>query len=558
MVTLRGAAAAAGGPSEQGGFARDRERHPCHHKFCPDAGLLATAGMRAGSTASLLRALLKPVAAIMLVAAGAYFVRDLLVRPDGAPLSGFTVLAVIGLGTALLFSSRCLALRQLRAVELALFVAMSGNLLSAHHGQVLQVVSGGEPGLVLAAWNQAVVSFILLMAGYAIFVPNSWQRAALMIVPMAAAPVGLVAFTRARYPAVAELTAGLMTAEMVTDLLFPLGIAVTVCLLGTALITRFRDATYHARLANLYDLEEKIGSGGMGEVWRARHQTLTRSAAIKIIRPDLLGKGSDGARLATRRFEREARATAALRSPNTVEIYDYGVTQEGVFYYVMEYLDGLDLETLVNRHGPLPPARAIHILQQVCASLEEAHENGLIHRDVKPANIYVCRMGSQLDFVKVLDFGLVKEQHYDGKTELTVDGLTTGTPAFLSPEMALQDRPVTAATDVYSLGCVAYWLLTGKLLFEHETPMAMVVDHVKTAPVPPSRRTELTVPERLDEIVLKCLAKDPGDRFTNMRELSDALETVPLAGPAWDRRRAEEWWQLHQPLGGEPALARAS
>jgi serine/threonine-protein kinase len=206
-----------------------------------------------------------------------------------------------------------------------------------------------------------------------------------------------------------------------------------------------------------YHLEELLGRGGMGEVWRASHRLLARSSAIKLIRPDSLGSG--GADV-LKRFEREAQATAALRSPHTVEVYDFGTTEGGTFYYVMELLEGYDSETLVQAFGPLPPARVIHLLRQVCKSLAEAHERGMVHRDIKPANIYVCRYGLEHDFVKVLDFGLVKSSIPIGghNSALTAAGIVAGTAEYISPEMARGDSSVDSRADLYALGCVAYWL----------------------------------------------------------------------------------------------------
>lgn len=535
-----------------------RSGAPCRHRFCPDAGLVATTGMHSGATGEILRLLLRPLAALVFATTAIYFVRDLLLGIGHVTPWCVLVLLVMGAITAALFLAPGLGLARLRALEMGLYVALVGHLMIVQRDQALAAAASGDAVALMSVANQAVLAAIMVMASYALFVPNTWQRAALVLVPTAAAPVMLLAVLRARNPQVDALAVQMLTLESASNLLLPLGVGLVMALMGTGLIARYREATFSAREANLYALREQIGVGGMGEVWRAEHQTLARPAAIKIIRPEILGNGDPAAaRNAVRRFEREAQATAALRSPHTVEIYDFGVTQEGVFYYVMEYLDGLDLDTLIKRHGPLSAARAIHILEQACYSLADAHDRGLVHRDVKPANIYVCRMGLEHDWVKVLDFGLVKEQHHDGETQLTVDGMTTGTPAYMAPEMALQDRPVTPATDVYALGCVAYWLLTGKLVFERDTPMAIVVDHVKTEPVAPSTRTELRIPPELDSIVLRCLAKDPDDRYASMMELAEALRAVPLER-SWETRDADEWWGLHLPRAASPALARAS
>ncbi len=231
----------------------------------------------------------------------------------------------------------------------------------------------------------------------------------------------------------------------------------------------------------------------MGEVWRARHRLLARPAAIKLIRPAMLAGGTDAdARATVRRFEHEAQATAALTSPHTIRLFDFGVTDEGSFYYVMELLDGRDMASLVAEFGPLPPARVIYLLQQVCHSLAEAHSRGLVHRDVKPANIFVCRMGLEHDFVKVLDFGLVQVTGPNPAHDLTqslaaLEGVV-GTPAFMAPEMIVGHRQVDHRADIYALGCVAYFLLTGQQVFQGGTQMQALIDHVSTAPPPPSAR----------------------------------------------------------------------
>jgi serine/threonine-protein kinase len=283
----------------------------------------------------------------------------------------------------------------------------------------------------------------------------------------------------------------------------------------------------------------------MGEVWRAEHDLLARPAAVKLIRPEVLGETNGGSAVALRRFEREARATAMLHSPHTIGIYDFGTTPDKTFYYVMELLEGLDLATLIARFGPVSGGRAVYLLKQVCKSLAEAHHTGLIHRDVKPANIYSTRQGLEYDFVKVLDFGLVKGGGINAQdTLLTLDGTATGTPAFMAPELAMGKENVDARADIYSLGCVAYWLLTGQLVFENSNPVAMVVDHVNKAPTPPSQRTEIEVHEELERVILSCLEKEPDARPSSVSELYDRLEACNLDS-AWNQQQARDWWQLH-------------
>jgi serine/threonine-protein kinase len=302
-----------------------------------------------------------------------------------------------------------------------------------------------------------------------------------------------------------------------------------------------------------YNLEVLLGRGGMGEVWRASHRLLARPSAIKLIRPDALGGDS---RDWLRRFEREARATANLHSPHTVDIYDYGSTEDGTFYYVMELLEGFDSETLITEFGPLPAERAVFLLTQACQSLAEAHQGGLIHRDVKPANIYVCRYGLEWDFVKLLDFGLVKTTGWtpEGGRDVTVAGLIAGTPGYMSPEIGSGSADVDWRADIYALGCVAYWLVTGQPVFDGTNPMQIVMSHIQKTPVPPSRRVSAKLPRELEDIILDCLRKDPNQRPQTMQELAQKLQAVPLDNP-WTMERAREWW-LANGARGQAAAGR--
>jgi serine/threonine protein kinase len=304
-----------------------------------------------------------------------------------------------------------------------------------------------------------------------------------------------------------------------------------------------------ARELGSYRLEEPLGKGGMGEVFRATHQMLARPAAVKLIRSEIIGSSTpSAARIIVERFRREAEAAASLRSPHTISLYDFGVAQDGTFFLVMELLDGLDLETLVERFGPVPPERAVYLLRQVCDSLAEAHARGLVHRDIKPSNIFTCRMGLEVDFVKVLDFGLVKAVGEDSREAilLTAPDSTTGTPAYIAPEMVRGDRLPDHRVDIYTLGCVGYWLLTGRLVFQAPNAIQLMYQHANATPVPPSERSELDIAPALDRVILSCLAKQPEDRPQSAGELSRLLaEAVPAA--SWNEERAHRWWDRHHP-----------
>lgn len=303
-----------------------------------------------------------------------------------------------------------------------------------------------------------------------------------------------------------------------------------------------------------YQLVYMIGQGGMGEVWRARHRLLARDAAIKLIRPELMQRNSARqADLMRRRFEREARATSSLQCPHTIFLFDFGMANNGSFYYVMELLNGISLQTLVERFGPQPASRVAHLLKQVCLSLEEAHRRGLVHRDIKPTNIFICKVGMQRDYVKVLDFGLVKHIDPTESTLITQEGTSAGTPAYMAPEAAMGIEKVDGRLDLYSLGCVAYFMLTGHMVFEENTSTATALAHVQKDPVPPSQRTELPVPPALETVILRCLAKKPEDRPRSAQELGRLLSACEGVGQ-WGDEQANEWWRTNLPEGATQQL----
>jgi serine/threonine-protein kinase len=291
-----------------------------------------------------------------------------------------------------------------------------------------------------------------------------------------------------------------------------------------------------------YQLLEPVGQGGMGEVWKAKHRYLAREAAVKLIGP----KGKDAAET-RRRFEREAQAIARLESPHTVSIFDFGVTPEGQLYFAMELIRGMNLDQLVKRFGPLPSPRVRHIWLGVLRSLEEAHSAGLVHRDIKPSNILLARMGLEHDWVKVVDFGLVKMVAEEGATQITLDQQTLGTPAFMAPELASGDEEkIDGRVDLYSTACVAYWLLTGRNVFSGPTGMAILLKHLNEAPEPPSKVTELPIDAELERLLLWCLEKSPEARPAGAKALREALEAVPLRDQ-WGSRHAEDWWKTNLP-----------
>jgi serine/threonine-protein kinase len=294
-----------------------------------------------------------------------------------------------------------------------------------------------------------------------------------------------------------------------------------------------------------YNLEKSLGRGGMGEVWLARHRFLRREAAVKLVLAGLLERaGASERRTIQKRFESEAQAIASLRSPHTVAIYDYGLAENGSLYYAMEYLHGLDAQTLVDEYGPQPAGRVISILRQACESLEEAHDAGLVHRDIKGSNLFICRLGKRTDFVKVLDFGLVKDLAGPTQTGLTRSG-TAGTPACMAPEQ-LRGEQVDARTDIYGLGCLTYFLLTGTVLFNKPDAMAMAIAHLTERPELPSKRSELPIPQSLERVVIACVEKKREDRPQSVAELRAMLNGCTDVA-AWSEAEANQWWALHRP-----------
>jgi eukaryotic-like serine/threonine-protein kinase len=446
--------------------------------------------------------------------------------------------AVIGIVVALLVAAL------IRNERISLSTAMNlGLVFEVASSYAIAAAEFGDPmglemhhGFIGLSW---VAVWVVL---FTVVVPTTPRRAVLAaLVSVTSVPVliGLMiatGFTSFR----------LDPLEFFFGLVFPYLLVVGMAYVGARVVYHLGTEVKRARELGSYQLEEKLGEGGMGEVWRARHRMLTRPAAIKLIRPAGDGRGPVSEE-AIRRFEREAQVIARLRSPHTVELFDFGRAADGSFYYVMELLDGLDADSLLRRFGPVAPERAIFLLRQVCHSLSEAQSCGLVHRDIKPANIFLCRYGEEYDFVKVLDFGIVGavRDTPGGNVMETRGNAVRGTPAFIAPEQVL-GTDVDGRADIYATGCLAYWLLTGKLVFIADTPMGLLLQHAQKPPPRPSSRTEQPIPPALDDLVLSCLAKDPAKRPQSARELSLRLGEIDGAS-AWTQDRARDWWQAHQP-----------
>jgi serine/threonine-protein kinase len=440
---------------------------------------------------------------------------------------------VIGIGVALLVAvavrSRRVPLSTVMGLALAFEVVSSYAIAAAEFAD--PVVLETHTGILGLSW---VAVWVVL---FTVVVPTSPRRAVLAALASAssvAVVIGLMMATGAT-------TARIDPLSFFFGLVFPYILVVGMAYVGARVVYQLGTEVKRAREMGSYHLEEKLGEGGMGEVWRARHRMLARPAAIKLIRR------AGASEEAVRRFEREAQVIAGLRSPHTVELFDFGVAADGAFYYVMELLDGLDADSLLRRFGPVPPERAVYLLRQVCHSLSEAQSHGLVHRDIKPANVFLCRYGEEYDFVKVLDFGIVRTIREPMETTPlhTGDNVIQGTPAFIAPEQAM-GTALDGRADIYATGCLAYWLLTGQFVFTADTAMGLILQHARTPPVPPSVRTGRPIPAALEELVLACLAKDPEHRPQSARELSLRLAEIDGLS-AWTQNRAREWWTRHQP-----------
>jgi hypothetical protein len=525
-----------------------------------------TAGTRGGvssDTESLLRGRLQVGCWIILLGLLAFVVRDIL-RPVGelaTPAQWFErfgarslLLVFYGGCIALLRGRQHLSLARLRLLEVAILWAVALWFASDRLYWTRQALAQRNAADAMFTIAFSFLTYFAFLSAYGFFAPNTWQRALRMTGLIALLPVGVLAVVAITDPAgVAFLRASGNLDMEISSMVMMLGLGVLIASWGAHRIHTLRIEVHEAKRLGQYRLIERIGRGGMGEVWKAEHRLLARPAAIKLIKPEVIGSGDPAvAHDFMRSFEREAQITANLRSTHTVELYDFGVTPDGAFYYVMELLDGRDLECLVKRLGPLPPERVVFLLEQVCDSLAEAHEQGLVHRDIKPANILVCRMGRSFDFVKVLDFGLAIVRARESAARQRDGGRVriVGTPAYVAPEMARGDE-VDARADLYSLGCVAYWLLAGKPVFEGADTSELVTKHIEEAPTAPTLRGGREVPASLERIVMACLDKDPAQRPQSADELAHALQDTGLA-TAWTQERARSWWMdlLRSPPGG--------
>ncbi len=483
-------------------------------------------------TSDLLRSRLRSVALLLFASFSIFMIGHLTIlnaeseSPVFLLVFHFAIIAIMGLMSGFMCRRCVVPIRRLRLAEAVIFGAPIAFFLLVEYSSCLLSCKQGYFIFESGRW-------LLLMFTYAIFIPSTWQRAAAVTAFMATAPLIVLSTFYLTHPEFADL----VSIYELTRIPLVMLVAATASTFGVYTIGTLRREAFEAKKLGQYQLRHQIGVGGMGEVYLAEHEMMKRPCVIKLIRSD---KAGDPKTLA--RFQREVRATAKLSHWNSIEIFDYGHTEDGTFYYVMEYLPGKSLGELVEEFGPLPPGRVIFLLRQVCDALVEAHSLGLIHRDIKPGNIFVAERGGIFDVSKLLDFGLVRDSYSanDQSVRITTEGTITGSPLFMSPEQAIGESEPDVRSDIYSLGAVAYYLLSGRPPFEGSKPLKVIFAHVNDEVVAPSSRG-FDVPSDLEEIVLRCLSKAKEDRYQDAAGLRDALDNCESAG-SWTREDAKVWW----------------
>jgi eukaryotic-like serine/threonine-protein kinase len=459
----------------------------------------------------------------------------------GGGLWPLNVAMIAGLGVAsgFLYDRKPATERRVRWIEAAIFGLMVVYLAVRQHYMMVHAVRDGED--LVAVGRGSMIAAILLMFVYTKFVPNTWRGAARVVIPIALVPSVTTMVVSFMHPEVFRTVHEGISLPILSENVLFMSVASILAIYGAHVQSTLRTQAFEARQLNQYRLVAPIGSGGMGDVWLAEHHLMKRPCALKRIRPD---RASDRTTLA--RFEREVQATSRLSHPNTIEIYDYGRADDGTFYYVMEYLPGLSLADIVDRHGPMPPGRVIYLLRQACGALAEAHASGLVHRDLKPANIFAARRGGRHDVAKVLDFGLVKDREADASDpRLSREHSVQGTPSYMAPEQAMGRPEMDHRIDIYALGCIAYALLTGRPPFQDASGVAVMIAHAKS-PVEPPSKYRPGLPDDLERVVLRCLEKSPDDRYPDAIALERYLAACASARE-WGAPEAERWWHEFEP-----------
>jgi serine/threonine-protein kinase len=505
----------------------------------------------AGETAELLRARLQASALFLAVAYGLFVMLGLFQTTSiqGVFWVYLAVRLAICIAVAgLLAAPIALSLGQLRLVEYGFFGAMVLGIVITQFLAGSTLIEQGDALRLAALEKNGVLNFLALMVLYGVFIPNPPEATARMVLTMALGPLVVLAALRARIVGTALESNAAIDQFALSNSLFIL-ISAGLAIYAAYTLNRLRRDLHQARKLGQYQLGEKLGEGGMGEVYLAEHQFLKRPAALKLIKPD-----SSANPIALARFEREVQSAAMLSHPSTIQIFDYGHTEAGTFYYVMEYLPGLNLSDLVRQFGPLEPGRIVYLMRQVCGALGEAHRYGLVHRDLKPGNILVAILGGKCDVAKVLDFGLVKLTSTPGAVQLTADYTVSGTPQYMSPEQATASEHIDGRADIYALGGIMYFLLAGKPPFQGNNPTELMIAHARDPVVPPSQLRP-DCPADLEAVVLRCLDKKPEDRYSDTRALAAALADCSCVAD-WDESRAEVWW-IERAEGHGPAREAA-
>lgn len=532
-----------------------QERKKEAGKFCPHAGVVSRAsGMFQEQGRVLLLNRLRMASLILALATAAFLIRGIVIK-EYLEAHGQEMLILESILTGILLAvsgllwiKPCLCLWRLRICEAITFGAPALFFIWFQFSELCAC----DPVLIgkvaYAFPLKTVIPWMVLIYTYGFFIPNSLRGVTTVVSLMVISPIVGAFMTGMKVPAVSEVlnTGGL------SEMIILLSIAASTAIYGSYRVGSLRREAFDAKGVGMYTLRKQIGTGGMGEVYLAEHRLLKRPCAIKLIRRD---KVDDENILL--RFESEVQATAGLTHPNTIEIYDYGHTEEGTFYYAMEFLPGLNLQEIVERFGALSAERVVYLLRQVCSALAEAHHKGLIHRDIKPGNIFSAERGGLYDVAKLLDFGLVKDSRPEKSSlELTMEGAVVGSPLYTSPEIVTGDGEPDFRSDIYSLGATAYYLLTGKPVFEGESALKVVFAHASQA-VKPLTEINPKICKELEAIILKCLEKKPEDRYQKAEELSEALKELRIK--EWTQEEAAVWWSdAEQFVQHEPDLEHAS
>ena len=482
-------------------------------------------------TRQILRRRLWAITLVLCVVLCYVFVRSLL-SPKESIFTIRTLCLIVMLACfAALRSKMRLSLFQLRIIELtsALNVAITAGVMDL--GLIANAAAQGDVATAVSANNWIYHIWSVLILIYGVFMPNTWQRAACVLLPAACAPY-LTTFMHCQWDR--------QVAEVLSHDRFGMPVPMPfvsafASVFAAQVIHSVRRDAFRAKQFAQYRLGRLIGVGSFGEVYEAEHLLLKRACAVKLIRPELEADPK-----AFSRFEREVRAIAKLTHWNSVEVFDFGETAEGMFYYVMELLPGMNLAQMVKRFGPLPPSRAVHFLRQACAALQEAHDLGLVHRDIKPGNLFAAQRGGVWDVTKLLDFGLVRETNVEANPHLTGVNMIAGTPHYMAPEQAAAYRTADARSDIYSLGASGYFLLTGRPPFDGESALKILIAHANEKPTLPSQ-IRADIPEDLGAVILRCLEKLQENRFQSAADLARALDECDCG--KWTDEEADLWWQ---------------